>query len=372
MTEQPRGKLKIYMGYAAGVGKTYKMLEQAQEIRASGTDVVIGYFESHGRADTIARTAGLEVVGRKRIEYRGTVFEEMDTDAILGRDPAVCVVDEFPHTNVPGSERAKRWQDVEVLRDQGIDVLTTMNIQHLEGLNDQVWHITGVRVRETIPDWVVRNADEVIMVDVTPRALLHRLERGVIYGREKAAHAMQNFFRESSLVALRELTLRETAHEVEHRNEATEQARSSYTRFRALQRKYHKILAFVSADATTAIAIRRARRVGDYLGADCFAAASVTRGGLTTLRPAERASIERHLNFARNLHIETRVLESDHPARELIDFARRNGVTQLYITRPERPSTGFFSRRNTISEIISEATDLQIIIVSAREPLTRN
>ena len=211
-----------------------------------------------------------------------------------------------------------------------------------------------------------------IMVDVTPRALLHRLERGVIYGREKAAHAMQNFFRESSLVALRELTLRETAHEVEHRNEATEQARSSYTRFRALQRKYHKILAFVSADATTAIAIRRARRVGDYLGADCFAAASVRRGRSDYAKTSRTGSIERHLNFARNLHIETRVLESDHPARELIDFARRNGVTQLYITRPERPSTGFFSRRNTISEIISEATDLQIIIVSAREPLTRN
>ena len=146
----------------------------------------------------------------------------MDTEAILARRPQVCVVDEFPHTNVPGSERAKRWEDVEALRDAGIDVLTTMNIQHLESLNDQVWHITGIRVRETIPDWVVRQADEVVMIDLTPRALLHRLERGVIYGRDKAQHALQNFFRESSLVALRELTLREAAHEVEHRSESDE------------------------------------------------------------------------------------------------------------------------------------------------------
>ena len=146
----------------------------------------------------------------------------MDTEAILLRCPHVCVVDEFPHTNVPGSERSKRWEDVEALRDAGIDVLTTMNVQHLESLNDQVWHITGIRVRETIPDWVVRQADEVVMIDLTPRALLHRLERGVIYGRDKAQHALQNFFRESSLVALREMTLREAAHEVEHRSESDE------------------------------------------------------------------------------------------------------------------------------------------------------
>ena len=217
MPDQKRGKLKIFMGYAAGVGKTYKMLEEAQELKSQGIDVVIGYFESHGRADTIAKAEGLEIVPRKRIDYRGSQFEEMDTAALLARYPRVCVVDEFPHTNVPGSDRAKRWEDVEVLLEAGIDVLTTMNIQHLESLNDQVWHITGIRVRETIPDWVVRQADEVVMVDLTPRALLHRLERGVVYGREKAQQALQNFFRESSLVALRELTLREAAHEVEHR-----------------------------------------------------------------------------------------------------------------------------------------------------------
>src|SRR5438105_2971580 len=217
MPEQPRGKLKIFMGYAAGVGKTYTMLEEAQELKTAGRDVVIGYFEPHGRQETIAKTEGLELIPRKKVDYRGSIFEEMDTGAILARQPEVCLVDEFPHTNVPGSDRAKRWEDVEVLLSAGIDVLTTMNIQHLESLNDQVWQISGIRVRETIPDWVVQQADEVVMVDLTPRALLHRLQRGVVYGREKAERALKNFFRESTLVALRELALRQAAHEVEHR-----------------------------------------------------------------------------------------------------------------------------------------------------------
>ena len=205
----PRGKLKVFLGYAAGVGKTYQMLSEAQDLHRKGHDVVIGYFEPHGRQDTIARTEGLEIVPRRRVEYRGTAFEEMDTAAILARRPAVCVVDEFPHTNVPGSERSKRWQDVDVLLDAGIDVLTTMNIQHLESLNDHVWQISGVRVRETIPDWVVQQADQVVMVDLAPEALLNRLLRGVVYAPDKAKRAMENFFQESTLVALRELALRQ-------------------------------------------------------------------------------------------------------------------------------------------------------------------
>src|SRR5579872_6467705 len=214
----PPGRLKIYLGYAAGVGKTYQMLEEAQDLKRRGIDTVIGYFEPHGRLDTIARTEGLEVIPRRRIDYRGTVFEEMDTEAILRRHPQVCVVDEFPHSNVPGSERTKRWQDVETLIEAGIDVLTTMNTQHLESVNDQVWQITGVRVRETVPDWVMQRADQVVMVDLTPRALLNRLARGVVYPSDKAKKALEHFFQESTLVALRELALRQTAHEVEIRH----------------------------------------------------------------------------------------------------------------------------------------------------------
>src|SRR6202165_5883441 len=215
-----RGQLKVFLGYAAGVGKTYRMLEEAQQMKQQGQDIVVGYFEPHGRKDTIAKAAGLELAPRRKLAYRGTKFEEMNTQAILARRPAICVVDELAHTNVPGSERAKRWEDVQVLLDAGIDVLTNMNIQHLEGLNDQVFQITGIRVRETVPDWFVKGADEVVMVDATTGALLNRLKRGGIYAPEKAQKAMENFFTESNLTALRELALRQAAHELESRETA--------------------------------------------------------------------------------------------------------------------------------------------------------
>src|SRR6185437_8239799 len=247
MTEAARGKLKIFMGYAAGVGKTYKMLDEAQERKKAGVDVVIGYFEPHGRLETIAKTEGLETVPRKTMQYRGCAFEEMDTAAILARHPALCVVDEFPHTNIPGSERTKRWEDVETLLAAGIDVLTTMNISHLESLNDQVWQISGIRVQETVPDWVVEQADEVVMIDLTPRALLHRLERGVVYERTKAERALENFFRESTLVALRELALRQTAHEVEQRILSVEKDAASPNP----AQPRHRILIFVEESPKT-------------------------------------------------------------------------------------------------------------------------
>src|SRR5712692_416244 len=281
MPEQQRGKLKIFMGYAAGVGKTYTMLEEAQELKAAGRDVVIGYFEPHGRQETIAKTEGLELIPRKKVDYRGSTFEEMDTGAISARRPQVCLVDEFPHTNVPGSDRAKRWEDVQVLLDAGIDVLTTMNIQHLESLNDEVWHVTGIRVRETIPDWVVRQADEMVMVDLTPRALLHRLERGVVYGREKAERALQHFFREPTLFALRELALRETAHEVEHRSLDGDSARQAEKAAPGIAPRHHKILVLVTPDPASAMLIRRAKRVSDFLDAECFAITVQPSGDLS-------------------------------------------------------------------------------------------
>jgi two-component system sensor histidine kinase KdpD len=370
MPDQPRGKLKIFMGYAAGVGKTYKMLEEAQELKSRGIGVVIGYFEPHGRVDTIAKAEGLETIPRKQMAYRGSQFEEMDAAAILARRPQVCVVDEFPHTNVPGSERSKRWEDVEALRDAGIDVLTTMNIQHLESLNDQVWSITGVRVRETIPDWVVRQADEVVMIDLTPRALLHRLERGVVYGREKAERALQNFFQESSLVALRELTLREAAHEVVHRI-GTGERKAADEKPAPCPQRQHKILVLVTAHPKTAMVIRRARRVSDFLGAECFAVAVQPSGELGTLPESEREAIERHLNFARNMHIETRVLEGADLASELIDFARRNQVTQIFVTRPGGRAWGPLLSPDPVDQIINRAKDMQIVIVSDREPVAR-
>jgi two-component system sensor histidine kinase KdpD len=366
--EQERGNLKIFMGYAAGVGKTYKMLEEAQEMRSAGVDVVIGFFEPHGRKDTIAKTEGLEIIPRRKIEYRGSVFEEMDTCAILARHPAVVLVDEFPHTNVPGSERPKRWEDVDLLLNAGIDVLTTMNIQHLESLNDQVKHITGIRVRETVPDWVVERADEVLMIDLTPRALVHRLERGVVYEREKAERARQNFFRESTLVALRELALRQTAHEVQHRMWGIAEGEADRKSSERAPGRHDQILVLVTPDPETAMVIRRARRMSDFLHAECFAVAVNSSAGSRSMPQCDREALERHLNFARNLHIETRVLEGGDVARCLIDFARRNEITQIYLTRPhERPWRPWMSR-DLVQQIVGLAKDMQIVIVSGREP----
>src|SRR5208283_1875856 len=264
-TSNKHGRLKVYLGFAAGVGKTYQMLTDAHELVKRGVGVVIGYLEPHGRRDTIAQAQGLELIPRCRMEYRGAVFEEMDMKAILERHPEVCIVDELPHTNVPGSTHLKRWENVLDLLEAGIDVMTTMNIQHLESLNDQVKDMTGVRVRETIPDWVMKQAEQVVMVDLTPRALLNRLERGVVYPPEKAQRALENFFKESTLVALREIALRQTAHEVEIRQVTlpesndlvTEPTEKSSPGSGDLAGLTDRILVYISEHPSTAMLIRR-------------------------------------------------------------------------------------------------------------------
>src|SRR5579862_61708 len=206
--EQKCGRLKIFLGFAAGVGKTFEMLNEGNRRKQKrGQDVVVGYVETHGRAGTEEQLGDLEVIPRKKIEYRGATFGEMDTEAIRKRHPQWVLIDELAHTNVPGSEREKRWQDVEVLLDAGINVATTMNVQHLESLNDVVHDITGVWVRETVPDRIVREAEEVKMVDITPHALINRLERGDIYKPDKVQQAMGSWFREGNLNALREIAL---------------------------------------------------------------------------------------------------------------------------------------------------------------------
>jgi len=347
------GRLKVFLSYAAGAGKTYRMLEEAHELKKKGVDIVVGYFEPHGRKDTIEKIEGLEVIPRRKMEYRGASFEEMDTEAILKRAPKVCAVDEFPHTNVPGSERAKRWEDVMVLLDAGIDVLTTMNLQHLESLNDQILQISGIRVRETVPDWVLKQADEVVMVDVTPEALINRLRRGVVYETEKANRALENFFKEQTLVALRELALRQAAHEVEVRQEE--------------QRPTERILVHMTGDPSTAMLIRRGRRMADYLRAECFAVYISTTGDLSNLPPAERESVERHLNFARNLHLETRTLQGQNRASTLVDFARRHQIRQIFLTRPRSRRWKLLTNRSLISQVLRLAQDIQVTVVADRK-----
>lgn len=369
-----RGRLKVYLGYAAGVGKTYRMLEEAQEMKRQGVDIVIGYFEPHGRRETIAKTEGFEVVPRRVIAYGGGKFEEMDPEAILRRKPRVAIVDEFAHTNVPGAERLKRWQDVHVLLDGGIDVLTTMNIQHLESLNDQVYQVTGIRVRETIPDWVVDEADELVFIDLTPRALRNRLERGVVYAQDKAQRAMENFFTEGNLSALREMAMRHTAHEVEEKLSVVTGAAPAPSDApgpggapggapSGLSPRQERILICLTGRPSSAILIRRGKRVADYLHADCLAihvAAGQQAYG------DDREAVERHMSFARNLRIETHVLEAADVPRAITDFARERGVTQIFMGR-SAPQPWWKSYQETVVQgIVRHARDMQVTIVAER------
>jgi two-component system, OmpR family, sensor histidine kinase KdpD len=355
--ESHHGRLKVYLSYAAGAGKTYRMLEEAQHLREQGVDVVVGYFEPHKRADTIAKTAGLEFVPRRKVEYRGTTFEEMDTEAILLRSPAVCLVDEFAHTNVPGSSRSKRWEDVLALLDAGIEVWTTMNLQHLESLNDQVLQISGIRVRETVPDWMIKQAAEVVMVDVTPDALINRLKRGAVYEPGKAEQALANFFKEQTLVALRELALRQVAHEVETRHTAISAGAS---------RSADRILIHVTADPATAMLIRRGHRVADYLQAESFAVYVCPVPDFSNLPAGQREAVERHLNFARNLRIETRILNDENVAERIVEFARDQHVTQIFLAHPRSTTRTLRSRRELVSRILKLAHDMQVIVVAER------
>lgn len=368
------GKLKIFLGYAAGVGKTYQMLEEAQSLKAKGVDIVVGYFEPHGRKDTIAKAEGLEMIPRKQVAYRGSTFEEMDTDAIIARHPQVAVIDEFPHTTVPGSPREKRWEDVLLILDQGIDVLTTMNVQHLESLNDQMVQITGVKVRETIPDWVVKQAHEVIMVDLTPRALLNRLERGVVYPPDKAQRALQNFFKESSLVALREMALRQTAQEVEGRIEQSEaRQQAAYgdgARPERDRRHEDAVVIYISEDPSTAALIRRGKRVADATLGDCFAVFVAEQNDMSSLPPAKREAIERHLNFARNMHIETRILIGTDHAQAIVDFARLHKARQIFLPRGAGKSMDRLLRKSLVNQVVSLADDMEVTIVADRRQET--
>jgi len=367
-----RGHLKIFLGYAAGAGKTYRMLEEAQKLKSENIDVVVGYFEPHARKDTIAKTVGLEMIPRRRIEYRGCAFEEMDTPAILARHPKVCAVDELAHTNVPGSERTKRWEDVLEMIEYGIDVISTMNLQHIESLNDQILQITGVRVRETVPDWVINEADEVVMIDVTPEALINRIKRGVVYKPEKAQQALQNFFKEATLGGLRELALRQAAHEVELRQEDSQNrdevpgpASEMDARTQEQPQNADRILIHLTSHPSSAMLIRRGRRVADFLRAECFAVYISPTGNFFHLSVEEREAADRHLNFARSLHIETRVLQGADVTTALVDFARHQHVTQIFMSRSALAQKTFL-QRNLVFRVLRLAPDIQITVVAER------
>jgi two-component system sensor histidine kinase KdpD len=372
--DTPRGSLKVYLGYAAGVGKTFQMLADGHAAAERGVDVVVAYFQPHARPDTIEQAQGLEIVPHRKIEYRGKTFEEMDTDAVLRRTPGVALVDELAHTNIPGSTRTKRWEDVQVLLDAGIEVWTTMNVQHIESLNDQVWQITGIQVRETVPDGIVRQAAEIVAVDVTPDALLNRLKRGAVYKPEMVDKALTGFFKGSNLGALRELTLRQAAHEVDLRQSAYDETRGfqvpriseARPAGTADNQPKERILIHITADPSTAMLIRRGRRVADYLHADCTALFVHQTPELSQLPVEERQAVEKHLRFARSLQIETRILAGADIAKTVVDFARRSQVTQIFVAHSQVGLLERLRRKNFTEDIVRFAQDLQVTIVADR------
>jgi magnesium transporter len=352
-----RGHLKIYFGYAPGTGKTYQMLEEARELNARGVDILIGFLEPHGREDILKQAEGLEKVPLIRVAHRSATAEEMDVDTVLRLSPRVCIVDELAHSNAPGSARQKRWQDVQILLDAGLDVLTTMNVQDLASLTDQIWRLTGLRVRETVPDWVFQQADEVVVVDVTPRALLHRLDRGAIYSKERAGTEAESWFKEPTLVALRELAIRQAAQALEARKAAKEGE---------VQPDTQRILVNVTSHPSTAMLLRRARRVADFLHADCVAVCVHSTSKFSDLPPNERQAIERHLRFAEGLHIDTRVIQSKNRARGLVAYAHKNGFTRIFVSLAANPPKRWFPGLDFTDQILQLAPDLEVTAIAER------
>jgi two-component system sensor histidine kinase KdpD len=323
------GHFRIYLGAAAGVGKTYAMLSEGARRAQRGTDVVIGFVESHGRPQTEAMTEGLEVVPRRMVDYRGTTFPEMDLDAVLARHPAVALVDELAHTNVPGSgSHLKRWEDVFDLLAAGIEVITTVNIQHLESIADAVERITGVPIRERVPDWVLRKADQIELVDSSPWQLRRRMLHGNIYPAAKVPQALENFFRTDNLIALRELALRFLADETEE--ELLEHLASYQTD--APWETSERILVAVITNSGTESIIRRASRIAARLKADLHAvhvrASDSSRSDESRLEVLRRVCSDVGATWTE--------LRDDNPGKAIVEFARSKQITQIVIGSSQR------------------------------------
>src|SRR5215471_14374498 len=323
------GRLRIYLGYAPGVGKTYQMLKDARELSAHGVDMAVGFVDAHGRSDILQQLDGLHTVPLLTVTNRGVTSEEIDIDAVLKRSPQVCVIDELAHSNPTSLPRQKRWQDVQVLLQAGIDVLTTMDVKDLASLSDQIWQLTGRRVRETVPDWFFQQADEVLLVDVTPRALLNRLERGAIYPSRssKPKNEVQAIFQEPVLVALRELAIRQTAQALEARQ----------TGKTTPDTQPQKLLVNITADPSTAMLLRRARRVADHLQAICVAVYVYSKEESEAGHAEDRPTIDRHMRFAETLRIDTKVIHGKNRAEALVEYARKNHVTQIFLSHSTAP-----------------------------------
>ncbi len=363
---QARGKLKIFFGATAGVGKTYAMLEAAHEQRRDGVDVVIGWVETHGRAETEVLLKGLELLPPRTVEYRGTTLREFDLDAALARRPQLLLMDELAHTNAPGSRHSKRWQDVMELLHAGINVYTTINVQHLECLNDVVAQITGVRVSETVPDSVLEQADDVELIDLPPDDLLQRLKDGKVYVPEQARHAMQNFFRKGNLIALRELALRRTAERVDQQMEV-------YRREHAVVRTWpagETIMVCVNMKPRGARLIRAARRMAGELHAKWIAAYVQTPRHLR-LPDNERNRVFETLRLAEQLGAETVTLSAEDVSRELLNYARERNVTKIIVGKPTRSRWKAWLFGSVVEELVRRSGDIDIYVITGEEGESR-
>lgn len=357
-----KGRLTILLGFAAGVGKTVRMLQEGHRLEREGRDVVVGYFEPHGRAFTTEQLGDLEVVPTREVEYRGVTLQEMDVDAIRARAPQVALVDELAHTNAPGSPREKRWQDVEVLLDAGIDVMSTVNVQHLESLNDKIAQVTGVRVRETIPDRVFVEAHDVVVVDITPEALRERLKRGEVYPPDRVERALQSFFRSANLSALRELALLQAAEEADKALESYRREEQTGATWGVQER----VLVGVSSSRPSTLLIRRGTRLARRVHGKCFVVFVAPPGGLPGLPAEQRATVEADMQLARTLEAETQIIESRDVARALAEFAREHQVTQVFLGRSGRGRLEEFLHGSVINQIARMADGIDVHIVADR------
>jgi two-component system sensor histidine kinase KdpD len=354
-----RARLRIYIGAAPGVGKTYALLQEAHALKSRGLDVVAGLVETYGRPDTEAQIRDLELVSRRRSEYRGATLEEMDVDAIIKRKPQVCVVDELAHTNIPGSPHQKRYEDVLEILDAGIQVLTAVNIQHLETLNDAVAKVTGVRVRETVPDTFLDRADEVINVDVTVDELRNRLRHGKIYKPEKIEQALTNFFRKGNLSTLRELALRAVADEVGEKA-------ASYRALEGLEPALipERVMVCMSSNAVAARVLRTGARIAGRLGAKWYAVYVETpqeRPG--KIPPNDSAALRGNIRLAESLGATVVRVKADRPAEGLIAFAQREGITHVIFGQSARTRWEILWRGSTIEKFLSTIRDAAVQVV---------
>lgn len=354
---QKRGRFKVFLGYAPGVGKTFSMLSEAVRRKSRGEDVVIGIVETHGRARTAELAEQLEQVPRKLLEYKGTLFEEMDVDAILARKPEVVLIDELAHTNIEGTSHAKRFQDVLQILEAEIDVLSTLNIQHVESITPRVQSLTGITVRETVPDWVLDRADEIVLSDLTPEALAHRMERGDIYPQERVERALSNFFRRGNLIALREMALQRVTR-------AVDRTLDDYVERKRLSGHWQiaeRVAVCISANAESRDLIARGARMAEAMNGEFFVLYVELEGDRTESR---RRALEANIQFAENVGARVVRLKGSSVPVTTAEYISKNRITQVIFGRSAIKGWRKYLYYRALGKFMSEAPHVDVHIVT--------